>query len=163
MVSRHQVGKKSYDKGKQFESDMLESWKCVPSWRIRLRDGGGGETPADDLVLLDELRVLAEYKCTDNDKFNFSSAVKQHQIDAALTFESACGKNVGVLFINFRHRNAVVIIRIIDLLTYYVKANKKSIDFNNLDDIKHIRISRLGLIWNLRNIEEKLKHAYSFK
>jgi hypothetical protein len=153
MVDRHLVGKKSYRKGKDFEDIMRESWEQVPnSWRIRIKDGGGGESPADDLVLLDKFRLLLEYKSTDKKSFSISGALKTHQIYAGLAFMSLNFFNVSLIVINYESFNTVYIISMRSLFSFMRKTNKKSITIEEADCIgKRINLIKAGSIKGLSN------------
>lgn len=128
MVSRQEVGKESFRKGKDFETIMKESWKKVPgSWRLRIKDGGGGESPGDDIILLDKIRLLVEYKTTDKPVFSISGALKNNQIYGGLAFMGLHPNNVSLVVINFERYKAVYALTMRELTQYIHDTGRMSL------------------------------------
>ena len=158
MVDRTLAGRTAQQAGKDFELLLKNSWAKVPlSWRIRIDDGRGCERPADELVLLSTFRLLVEAKSTSAKSFSVSKNVKPHQITAAHEFESVSCKNVGLLFIEFRALNRVIMINTCSLINYLKQINKASIKPDDLREVKHTEIKMQNGFLILDNVEEIIK------
>lgn len=113
--------------GKEFELEIAKSWTLVNNaWRLRLRDGGGIECPADELVLLPNVRLLNELKRTNKNYFSLK-LLRTNQISGLLTFEKKDSNNYGLVFINFynEHFNIdrLFVFRLVHLYMF-IKTNK---------------------------------------
>ena len=102
MTDRSKVGLDSYLAGHDFQDDIAMAWAQVPkSWRMRIRDGGNGDRPADEIVVLNEFRLLVEAKRTKSMSFNLKSLVKENQINSGVcSFNISQYKSLN-LFVNF--------------------------------------------------------------
>jgi hypothetical protein len=119
--------------GKQFEIAIARSWKQVPrAWRLRLRDGGSVERPADELVLLPSANLLNELKRTNKPKFSMKM-LRTNQIKGLLEFEKAADRNYGLVFFNYFNeeikQDRLFIFRYVHLLLYIKENNCKSLTF----------------------------------
>ena len=59
MVDAKQQEKRQ--RGDDFQEELRRSWHYVPNcWRMRIADRSGGTRPADEIVLLSNINILAE-------------------------------------------------------------------------------------------------------
>lgn len=86
-------------RGLSFQDEIRESWALVPHcWRIRIPDGGS--RPADELILLNEVRILAEHKRTESARFELSF-LRPNQLTGLKAFLKTSPNNFGLVFISF--------------------------------------------------------------
>lgn len=91
------------ERGQQFQEEIRRSWLLIPNcWRLRIKDGGGGTRPADELVLLDEANLLSEHKRTAGNRFQFSM-LRPDQVTGLLDFDSTLERNKGLVFVSFHN------------------------------------------------------------
>jgi len=143
--------------GKLFELDIARSWKKVPnSWRLRLRDGGSVERPADELVLLPEVSLLNELKRTSRPKFSITM-LRTNQINGLLNFEKAADRNYGLVFFNYlndeKREDRLFVFRYVHLLLYIKESghttNTFDLELFENTDILNIELQRVGNYYNL--------------
>lgn len=93
-------------RGEAFQEEIRRSWANIPnSWRMRIKDGGGGTRPADEIVLLEEVNVLAELKRTESDRFELSY-LRPDQVKGLLLFDRCLARNYGLVFVSFNNPDA---------------------------------------------------------
>lgn len=119
--------------GKVFELEIANSWKKVQnSWRVRLRDGGNVERPADELVILPKVNLLNELKRTDKPKFSMSM-LRSNQKAGLFKFEKAADRNYGLVLFNYFNedldQNRLFVFRYVHLLMFIKDNNYKSNTF----------------------------------
>lgn len=150
-------------KGERFEKEIAESWQQVPkSWRLRIRDGGGGDRPGDEIVVLDKFRLLCELKCTNKKTFSMS-LIRPGQIQGLMAFSKCNRLNLGLVFIKFEYTQELFIVHIFDLMKWISMNETLSISRNEFDEniLKNIKMERCKDIWNFRNINEALDECYN--
>ncbi|WP_238189945.1 hypothetical protein [Paenibacillus sp. L3-i20] len=90
-------------RGEDFQAEIRSSWANIPNcWRMRIKDGGGGTRPADEIVLLEEVNVLAEHKRTESDRFELSF-LRPDQVKGLLLFDRCLARNFGLVFVSFNN------------------------------------------------------------
>jgi len=163
MTNRSKVGLDSYTAGNDFQDDIAMSWSfCTNSWRMRIRDGGHGDRPADEIVVLDKFRVLAELKRTQSNTFKLKALVKTNQINGLLAFDKLNYYNVGVLIIHFSSIDECYVVRIAELLKYIVKIRKFSISHTCFSDKQFpvLRLHKKDGVWDLTNFDRTAGELY---
>lgn len=157
MVSKSIVGALAQKAGGLFEQRMLESWYRVPgTWRLKIGDGVGSERPADEIILLNKVRLLAENKRTDKLVFAIGNNLKPHQWRAGVEFSCLNPNNISAVFLNFYNDKVdrTFAIEMISLMQYMVKYKTKSIGINDMNLVKSIEIFILNGVYCLLNFEE---------
>lgn len=127
--------KERQQRGIDFQDEMRRSWRHVPnSWRMRIADGGGSTRPADEIILLESMNVLAEHKRTDGDRFEFGF-LEVNQVRGLLDFDQVLPHNVGLVFVSFlsADRDLAVTFRLYTALRYMQQAKRKYI---TIDEFK---------------------------
>jgi hypothetical protein len=90
-------------RGNDFQAEMRRSWGFVNGcWRFRIPDGGGGTRPGDELVLLQDVNILAEHKRTAGQKFELSF-LRPDQVTGLLDFDRVIDRNYGLVFVSFHN------------------------------------------------------------
>jgi hypothetical protein len=69
---------------------------------MRIKDGGGGTRPGDEIVLLEPANILAEHKRTEGRKFEFGF-LRPDQVNGLLDFDRAVSRNLGLVFVSFHN------------------------------------------------------------
>lgn len=93
--------KERQQRGEAFQQEIRSSWKLVANcWRMRIADGRGSTRPADDIILLKDINVLAELKRTKSERFEFSF-LRTNQVKGLLDFEAVVPHNMGLVFVSF--------------------------------------------------------------
>lgn len=88
-------------RGDDFQNELRASWRLLPNvWRFRLPDGGGGSRPGDELILLEDVNILAEHKRTYGDKFELGF-LRPPQLKGLLDFDTVISRNLGLVFVSF--------------------------------------------------------------
>lgn len=96
---------------------------------MRIADGGGSTRPADDIIITDNLNILAENKRTDGDAFKLSM-LEVNQQTGLTDFEATqIDRNVGMVFISFYNgtHDEMYGFRLVPALQYMVKHKRVSI------------------------------------
>lgn len=138
--------KERQQRGQDFQEELRRSWRLVPNcWRMRIADGRGGTRPADEIVLLSDINVLAELKRTKGDRFNLGM-LEVNQIRGLLDFDSVIDRNRGLVFVSFldeaRGVDLAVAFRLIPAAKYMKQKNKKYI---SIEEFKNKSIPCLWL------------------
>lgn len=93
--------KERQQRGEDWQDAVRRSWRLVPNtWRLRIPDGGGGTRPADELVLTEEINILAEHKCTNSDRFQLAY-LTPGELKGLMDFDLVISRNLGLVFIHF--------------------------------------------------------------
>lgn len=87
-------------RGDDFQDELRRSWHKLPCWRMRIADRSGGTRPADEIILLDSINILAEAKRTAGDEFRLSM-VRVNQQKGLYNFDTVLRRNRGLIFISF--------------------------------------------------------------
>lgn len=91
-----------YQRGEAFQEEVRRSWrKITGSYRVRIKDGGGGTRPADELIILTDINVMAELKRTAGDRFELSF-LEVNQGKGLMSFDSCNRRNFGLVFVSFQ-------------------------------------------------------------
>ncbi|WP_246096097.1 hypothetical protein [Paenibacillus sinopodophylli] len=91
------------ERGEDFQAEIRSSWTNVSNcWRMRIKDGGGGTRPADEIVLLEDVNILVELKRTESDRFELSY-LRPDQVKGLLLFDRCIARNYGLVFISFNN------------------------------------------------------------
>lgn len=98
---KNHLQKLRQQRGDDFQNEMRASWRLLPNvWRFRLPDGGGGSRPADELVLLEDVNILAEHKRTYGEKFELGF-LRPPQLKGLQDFDLVIPRNLGLVFVSF--------------------------------------------------------------
>jgi hypothetical protein len=93
-------------RGEDFQDEIRRSWALIPNcWRMRIKDGGGGTRPADEIVLLEEVNILAEHKRTESDRFELAF-LRTDQVKGLIQFDRCLVRNLGLVFVSFHNQDA---------------------------------------------------------
>ena len=133
MTDRKQQERRQ--RGEDFQDEMRRSWRHVKTcWRMRISDKNNGTRPADDLVILSSINVLAEYKRTNDNSFKLS-IVRPNQQKALYDFDAVIRRNKGIVFISFLRDSLDVAyaFRFIDALRYM---RNMGVQYIHIDDFK---------------------------
>jgi len=159
MVDRSRIGLESLQQGEDFQDELALAWAAVPkSWRMRIRDGGNGDRPADEIVLLSKYRVLCEAKRTKSTVFNIKNLVKINQIKGLIAFDKCCKFNLGVLAIHFSTQDEVYIVKMSELFKYAKLINKFAVHYSDFKSGKFPRVyvkKKNGILF-LSDLEERV-------
>lgn len=102
-MSRRNLQKERQQRGESFQEEIRNSWRLLPNvWRFRIPDGGGGNRPGDEIVLLENVNILAEHKRTTRDKFQLDF-LRPSQLKGLLDFDQVIERNYGLVFVNFHN------------------------------------------------------------
>lgn len=149
-------------RGENFQEEMRRSWRLLPKcWRMRIADGGGSTRPADTIIILEGLNILAEYKRTDGDEFKLGM-LEEGQQKGLPDFEATqITGNVGMVFISFYNesvgRDECYGFRLIPALRYMVKHKRLSIPLEviragGIPAAKFDLIDDVNRTWDLREV-----------
>jgi len=69
---------------------------------MRIKDGGGGTRPADEIVLLEDVNILAEHKRTEAYRFELSY-LRTDQAKGLIKFDRCLARNYGLVFVSFNN------------------------------------------------------------
>lgn len=130
---------------------------------MRIADGGGSTRPADTIILLEGLNILAEYKRTDGDEFKLSM-LEEGQKVGLVDFEGTeITINAGMVFVSFYNeevgRDECYGFRLIPALQYMVKHKRVSIGLEviragGIPAVKFDLVDDVNRTWDLGNIYE---------
>lgn len=103
QISQRNKQRERQERGQDFQVEMRRSWHFVNNcWRKRLKDGGGGTEPGDDVILLQDFNVLAEYKRTEGHRFEMKF-LRPDQVRGLLDFDRIIARNYGLVFVSFHN------------------------------------------------------------
>lgn len=124
-------------RGEAFQDEVRRSWAKVSNcWRMRIRDGGGGTRPADEIVLLADVNILAEHKRTEADRFELAY-LRPDQFKGLLLFDRCLERNYGLVFVSFQNeaegRDEAYAFRLARALQYM---QEKKRQYVTLDELK---------------------------
>lgn len=122
-------------RGEDFQQELRRSWHYINNcWRMRITDKNSGTRPADDVILLQYINILAEAKRTSGDAFTLSM-VRTNQQKGLWDFDSVIPRNKGLIFISFLNTEVdeAYAFRFIDALRYMRNNGTQSIP---LEDIR---------------------------
>lgn len=93
--------KERQQRGEDFQDEMRRSWRLVSNcWRMRITDGRGSTRPADEVILLSDVNILAEHKRTQGDRFELSF-LRPNQLKGLVDFDRVIARNRGLVFVSF--------------------------------------------------------------
>jgi hypothetical protein len=152
-------------RGDNFQEEIRESWKLIPNcYRIAI-PGTGGSRPADSLILLPSVNILAELKRTAGESFKLSF-LRKNQLKALIDFEKIMTRNAGVVFVSFLNevedRDICYVFRLTSMLAFMKDYKKVSVSLGDLLNLSFCltypinRIPESGL-WDLRGVEKWLR------
>lgn len=139
-------------RGEDFQDEIRRSWHLIePSWRMRISDGKGrGTRPADEIILLKDLNILAEHKRTAGTRFELSF-LEPNQIKGLLDFDQVLERNYGLVFVSFLNEeygdDEAYTFRLITALKYMKKEGRKYITSKELRNklIRNVTLPRLTI------------------
>lgn len=100
-IAKRNLQRERQQRGTDFQDEVRRSWAFVENcWRLRIKDGGGGTRPADELVLLQDANILAEHKRTKGRKFELGF-LRPDQVQGLLDFDRVLERNYGLVFVSF--------------------------------------------------------------
>lgn len=103
QIAQRNKQRERQQRGSDFQDEMRRSWAYVPNcWRLRIKDGPGETRPADELILLQDVNILAEQKRTEGQRFQLSF-LRPDQITGLLDFDRVIEKNLGLVFVSFHN------------------------------------------------------------
>lgn len=110
--------------GKATEDMMIKAWSKVPGlWQLKITDSPGlGDRPADNILIVENLRILQEVKSTTGDAIRLGSLIHKHQVKNLYDFQSLHKDNIGLIVVEFLTHKKLVFIDIIQ----YIKHLKRS-------------------------------------
>jgi hypothetical protein len=154
-------------RGEDFQVEIRRSWRLVPNtWRLRLKDGGGGTNAADELTITDDVNILNEMKRTAGQKFTLGM-LEPNQVRGLIDFDEVVKRNYGLVFISFYNEgkdlDEAYAFRLITGLKYMKKKNQLHIklsDFQN-GNVPAIHLPRLNAAeptYDLKGVAECYKY-----
>ena len=91
-LAQRNLQRERQQRGDDFQEEIRRSWRLLPNcWRMRI---------ADELILLEEINVLAEQKRTAGDVFRLGM-LRENQITGLVDFDEVISRNLGLVFISF--------------------------------------------------------------
>lgn len=142
MVDAKQQEKRQ--RGDDFQEELRRSWHYVPNcWRMRIADRSGGTRPADEIVLLSNINILAEAKRTAGTDFKLSM-IRVNQQKGLYNFDTVIRRNKGLIFISFLNDDIdeAYAFSFIDALRYM---RTTGVQYIPLDDFRNRRITCVKL------------------
>lgn len=130
--SRSEEGRQRRQRGAEFQGELEEALRRLPSaWVRRLRDSHN-DNPFDYLVLTPDINVGIEAKRVKGVRFHLS-ALRPSQVQGLIEFERALPRNYGVVAIRFdREPASLVIVPIMQLLARMRDARTLTLHRNDL-------------------------------
>lgn len=102
---------------------------------MRISDGVSSTRPADELVLTEEVNILAEHKRTEGTKFELSF-LRPNQIQGLVDFDEVVTRNVGLVFVSFHNptqrRDEAYVLRLVTVLRYLRIKERQYISLSEL-------------------------------
>lgn len=126
-------------RGEDFQDELRRSWHYIQNcWRMRIADRSGGTRPADDIILLNSINILAEAKRTAGAAFELSM-IRTNQSKGLIDFDNVLRRNKGLVFISFLNDDTdeAYVFRYLDALRYMGAMHRKHI---KLDELRKRRI-----------------------
>ena len=123
------------DRGAEFQDELRRSWRLLPKcWRMRISDTSGGTRPADEIILLESINILAEAKRIAGAKFTLSM-IRVNQQKGLYDFDSVLHRNRGLVFVSFLNdtTDEAYAFRFIDALRYM---RATGVQYITLDDFR---------------------------
>jgi len=114
---------------------------------MRIPDGKGGTRPADELVLFENINILAEMKRTEGDCFELAF-LEPHQIKGLLDFDKVIDRNYGLVYVSFLNeelkRDVAYAFRLVTAMRYMRQKRRKYISMEELynNAIPRVYLSR---------------------
>ena len=110
--------------GKSTEDMIKEAWGKVPGlWQLKITDMPGlGDRPADNILIVENLRILQEVKSTVSDKITLGGLIHRHQVKALWDFQSLHKDNLGIIVVEFLTHKKLVFIDIIQYISHLKKS-----------------------------------------
>jgi len=103
QVAQRNKQRERQQRGADFQEEIRRSWRLLPNvWRLRLKDGGGGTNPGDELVLTEDINILAEHKRTEGRKFELGF-LRTDQLNGLIDFDRVISRNYGLVFVSFHN------------------------------------------------------------
>lgn len=100
-MTKRNLQRERQQRGQDFQDEVRRSWRKLSNvWRFRLPDGGGGNRPGDELILLEDISILAEHKRTEGDEFQLSF-LRPSQLKGLRDFDKVITRNYGLVFVSF--------------------------------------------------------------
>ncbi len=133
MADRKQQERRQ--RGEDFQDELRRSWRVLPKcWRMRISDTSGGTRPADEIILLESINILAEAKRTAGTAFKLSM-IRVNQQKGLYDFDCVFRRNRGLVFISFLNKTTdeAYAFRFIDALRYM---RIKNVQYITLDDFR---------------------------
>jgi hypothetical protein len=118
---------RSLQRGIDFQDEMRTSWRQIPNcWRMRITDSNGPR-PADEIILLEKVNILAEHKRTEQKAFELNF-LRPNQVKGLLNFDEILPQNFGVVFVSFHNEqtglDTAYAVRLYDAITYMKSVSK---------------------------------------
>jgi len=137
-LQQRNLQRERQQRGEEFQEEIRRSWRLIPNcWRMRIADGKGGTRPADEIILLEDINVLAEHKRTQGTVFKLSM-LRPNQIQGLIDFDEVITRNYGLVFVNFldekKDLDKTYVFRLITAIRYMKKKNRLSIPLKALDN-----------------------------
>jgi hypothetical protein len=150
-------------RGLNFQDELRDSWKLVPNcFRMAIPEVGGSR-PADSIILLPHVNVLAELKRTAGDSFDLNF-LRKNQFKALVDFERVMSRNAGVVFVSFFNescdRDYCFMFRLTSMLAYMRGLNTCHISLHDLCCFPNLAYPVLRLkssLFDLRGIDRWLQ------
>jgi hypothetical protein len=152
-------------RGKDFEAEMRRSWAQVPNcWRMDI-SSAGGTRPADDIIILPDFNILAEYKRTSGTKFELTF-LEPNQVTGLLNFEKVIpSRNLGLVFVSFLnekdHLDYVFAFRLCQALEIMKFTDKRYITLQEMTEYTSV-FSEVGKCYTDDGFYWRLKEALSW-
>jgi hypothetical protein len=136
-VAKRNLQRERNERGNDFQDEIRRSWAFVENcWRMRVKDGGGGTRPADEIVTLEEVNILAELKRTEGQKFELSF-LRPDQISGLLDFDRVVTRNYGLVYVSFHNekqqRDEAYAVRLATAIRYM---QGRGVAYIHLDDFR---------------------------
>jgi len=124
-------------RGEDFQAEMRRSWFEIPNcYRVRIPDGATTR-PGDELIITQDVNILAEHKRTKGKKFELSF-LRVNQVRGLIDFDEVIERNVGLVFVSFHNPeqglDKAFAIRLIPAIKYMERKGRWYI---TLDELEH--------------------------
>jgi hypothetical protein len=96
--------RENQERGQEFQDEIRRGWRLIKNcWFMHIPDGKGATRPADQIILLQDINILAEQKRTAGDRFQLNF-LRQDQLTGLASFERVLNRNYSLIFISFLNR-----------------------------------------------------------